>query len=153
MKQLFLLWGSWLISGAHAYIFQRGPLTLKLYCIDSDVILRGSLDIECAIITRFNSPYNYAFPVRDGRCYVCRTADAVGRYSAQERQLHGPHHIKGGVNYLIDQLFNKCHLLLKSYDQILCSIFIYTSFAFVQYLLFCWKNSDQFYRSILCVIR
>ena len=97
MKQLFLLWGSWLISGAHAYIFQPGPLTLELYCIDSDVILRGLSDIECAILTPFNSPYNYAFVVRDGRCYACRTADAVGRYSADERLMHGPHNLRGGV--------------------------------------------------------
>ena len=96
MRHLIFLFGVLLKSTSHAFIFQLGPPTLEIHWVDSNVILRGSSDIECAIITPFNSPYNYAFVVRDRRCYVCRTADAIEPYRADERLLQGPHNLRGG---------------------------------------------------------
>ena len=152
MRHLIFLFGVLLKFTSHAFIFQLGPPTLEINCVDSNVILRGSSDIECAIITPFNSPYNYAFVIRDGRCYVCRTADAIGPYRADERLLHGPHNLRGGDDLPGNTMHDNTNSSYRFVEDasspingipcdnllicIVCFIFIYTSFAFVKRLVF-----------------
>ena len=116
MKHLSLLWVSWFLRVAHIHVFQPGPLALELNCMESNAIFRGQSDIECAILMRLNGPYKYAFVVRDGRCYVCRTADAVGRHRPEERLLHGPHNLRG-VGELPDRLWVIAPLLLTDFIE------------------------------------
>ena len=88
MRRPFLFAGLLLVTTTHAHVYYLGIDDLALFCLDSEVILRELSPIECAIMTSKNNVYNYAFVVRDGRCFMCRTADAPGPYRTDELLLH-----------------------------------------------------------------
>ena len=77
------------------HIYKRSAPSLELYCVDSALRLRGLSDIECAIMAPMLYPYNYAFAVREGRCYICRTTGTLGPHRADERLMQGPHYLTG----------------------------------------------------------
>ena len=87
--------------------YKQGPVDLKLMCVDSYISLRAHSDIDCAIFASRNIPYDYAFTVRGGRCYVCHTLDTLRPHTQDEVSLQGPHYIAGETfMYSLTALFD-----------------------------------------------
>ena len=75
--------------------YRIGPADLELYCVVLYGNARVLTNVQCALLMSSMTLYNYAYTIRDGRCYTCRTADALGQHWAEEQLLQGPHLIKG----------------------------------------------------------